>query len=389
MLEKKKILVFIDWFLPGYKAGGPVQSSANLIAHLKDYYDFSVVTRDTDYCETNPYSGITIDEWSRLPDGTRIYYISRNKLYRNTIKQIINTEEFDVLYLNGIYSLYFTLIPLYYMKRMMARRLDVKSSGKMIVVAVRGMLAESAIAVKKTKKKFFLLSASILNLFNTVIFHATNEDEATQVLKNFGKIKVRIAPNLPGKMKINPVPKQKKQGELRLINIARISPEKNFGYALDILTNVKSNVVMDVYGPVYNEEYWKDCQKKISRLPSNVKVNYWGSIAADKIPEAFGLADFLFLPSRGENFGHVIFESLCMGCPVIISDRTPWKNLEQRSAGWDIPLTSPQTFASVIENCALINDEPYELLSDGAFSYAKTFVNQDDLVKKNIALFSI
>jgi len=28
--DKKKILVFIDWYLPGYKAGGPVRSMANI-----------------------------------------------------------------------------------------------------------------------------------------------------------------------------------------------------------------------------------------------------------------------------------------------------------------------------------------------------------------------
>ena len=31
-----------------------------------------------------------------------------------------------------------------------------------------------------------------------------------------------------------------------------------------------------------------------------------------------------------ENFGHVIVESWQNGCPVLISENTPWKNLESQ-----------------------------------------------------------
>ena len=47
-MEKKKILVFIDWYLPGFRAGGPIRSCANLISHLSDEFDFNIVTTDTD-----------------------------------------------------------------------------------------------------------------------------------------------------------------------------------------------------------------------------------------------------------------------------------------------------------------------------------------------------
>ena len=40
----------------------------------------------------------------------------------------------------------------------------------------------------------------------------------------------------------------------------------------------------------------------------------------------------MFLPSKGENFGHIIMESLAASTPVIISDLTPWKDLENARA---------------------------------------------------------
>ena len=37
---KKKILIFIDWFLPGINSGGPVRSYFNMISHLEEEFDF-------------------------------------------------------------------------------------------------------------------------------------------------------------------------------------------------------------------------------------------------------------------------------------------------------------------------------------------------------------
>ncbi len=64
--DKKTILIFIDWFLPGYKAGGPIQSCAHLIEHLSDTFNFLVVTRDIDYSENKPYTTIKSNEWNQL-----------------------------------------------------------------------------------------------------------------------------------------------------------------------------------------------------------------------------------------------------------------------------------------------------------------------------------
>ena len=47
---------------------------------------------------------------------------------------------------------------------------------------------------------------------------------------------------------------------------------------------------------------------------------------------------FFILPTLGENFGHVFIEALAAGCPLIISNRTPWLELEKKGIGWDIPL---------------------------------------------------
>ncbi len=39
-MMKPKVLIFIDWFTPGYKAGGPTTSNVNIVNHLSDDFDF-------------------------------------------------------------------------------------------------------------------------------------------------------------------------------------------------------------------------------------------------------------------------------------------------------------------------------------------------------------
>lgn len=380
-MTKKKVLIFIDWYLPGYKAGGPIQSVANLVAHLKEEYDFLIVTRDTDYCESQPYMNVKSDEWN-VVDGTMVYYFSQNALTRSNINKLIRKTEFDVVYLNGIFSLYFTLFPLYFLRK----KKDIK-----VVVAARGMLAESALGVKKTKKQFFLLAVKVLRLFDEVIFHATTENEKKDIRKVLGdKIQIKTAGNLPQKMLLEGyVEKSKQQGAVSMVNIARIAPEKNLLYALQVLKNVKEEVVFDFYGPIYNAEYWEECKLAINALPSNVKASYKGSLEMEKVLSVLSKYHFMFMPTRGENFGHVILQSLSVGCPVIISDQTPWKDLEQKNVGWDIDLGELGTFSKTIDLCAKMYQSNYNEMSHSAYTFAKKYIDNPEIIEQNKHLFIV
>ncbi len=81
MIYKKKVLVFIDWFLPGYKAGGPIRSIANLAAHLSNDIEFYIITRDTDYLETSPYPTVKSNQWQEIAPNINVYYFSSEKFY--------------------------------------------------------------------------------------------------------------------------------------------------------------------------------------------------------------------------------------------------------------------------------------------------------------------
>ena len=378
--SKSKVLIFIDWFLPGDKAGGPIRSCANLMDHLGNDFDFSVVTRDTDYTETKPYSGITSDDWNILPDGKRVYYISANQLNKETILKLLSEEKYDVVYLNGIWSQAFTACPMKQLKKL-------KFKGK-VIVAARGMLAPSALAIKATKKKLYLYLSKWRNDFSNVIFHASNLQEASDIRKVIGdKNQILIAGNLPRKISESTQHTSKSTDKLRIISIARIAPEKNTLYAIEVLSKVKVAVESDFYGPIYNEEYWKECKAATEKLPSNVKLNFMGPIPSENILNTLAKYDLFFLPTRGENFGHVILESLQAGTPVLISDQTPWNNLESLKVGWDLPLESQEQFVKTIEGMVNLQIEEFKKLSENAIRFSEDYATSEKLIEENKKLF--
>lgn len=360
-----------------------MRSVANLIDHLGNELEFSVITRDTDYTESNPYPGIKSNAWNNSFRGARVYYISEVNLSAATIAKLLSETEYDHVYLNGIWSQPFTRWPLEYLRK--------HKKNIPVTVAVRGMLAPSAMAIKKTKKKAFLVFAKLKGLFSGVTFHATTEKEAGEVRSVFGvKTTVHIAGNLPRKTQGDislKVRSDRQQGAIRLVGIARIAPEKNSLYAIEALKHVKAKVEFEMYGAFYDEEYRAQCESAIQSLPANVSVHLRGGIDSDKIQDTLSQFDLMFLPTRGENFGHIILESMQAGTPVLISDQTPWKNLAQQKAGWDLPLSDPKAFAAIIDKIAAMNESELIEWKRGAMELAKKYSNDERLIALNRNLF--
>jgi glycosyltransferase involved in cell wall biosynthesis len=379
MKNKKKIAVFIDWFLPGYKAGGPITSVSNLINTLKKNFDFFIITSDRDLNETKPYQNIQTNKWLKK-NSYNIIYLSPSSQNLKTYKKIINKNHFDKIYINSLFSLKFAILPL------IAAKKNYKNED--IILAPRGMLSQQAFAKKKFKKEIFIIISKIFGLFNGIIFHATNQNEKQNIQSFFPNNKIIISPNLP---KFNPPPlqhKNKTKGKLSLVSIARISQEKNTLFALKILSQIKNyKIKFDLYGTIVEKDYWNKCKKIIENLPENINVEYLGPIKPYKVGKTFSEYHFAFMPSIGENFGHSIFEAMAAGCPVIISNNTPWKNLEQKEIGWDIDLSDTKKFIQTIIYCANMSEIEYNKISEKTANFAEKFAKNPDLIEKTKKLF--
>ncbi|MCK0123639.1 glycosyltransferase family 4 protein [Gelidibacter sp. F2691] len=375
-MSRIKVLISIDWFLPGTNSGGPVRSYANLLDHLDEGFEFFVVTRNTDFGSTLPYEDVTPNTWTHFNDYIKIFYCSSDYLTSSNFKKLFDETEFDIAYINGIYSWYFSILPVILIKQ------------KSVIVSARGMLNPQAFSVKSFKKNFFIKIANLIGLYKKVRFHATNIEEARHIesliMKHLG---VSIAPNLP--RKINNFNKTEifKHSPVRVVNLARISVEKGTLNMIRAFSHVTQPVVLDIYGPIYDENYWVKCQKAIAQLPKNIIVSYRGIIDSAQVSEVLSKYDFFVLLSEGENFGHAILEALSVGLPVLISDQTPWRDLIKEQVGWDLNLSSEKMVITAFQTAMGMNNTDYEIWSQAAFLYAKKFVENPKVLEQNKALF--
>ena len=120
---------------------------------------------------------------------------------------------------------------------------------------------------------------------------------------------------------------------------------KNLHFLLELLRDIRGQVQLNLFGPVAESDvaYWARCKALLAQLPANIMVEYQGSLDHSAVPQALREHHFFVLPTRGENFCHAAVESFVNGTPVILSDETPWINLSEVHAGFDISLNDRES----------------------------------------------
>jgi glycosyltransferase involved in cell wall biosynthesis len=361
---KKRILIFTGYYVPSVKGGGPIQSIKNLVDNLSDRFDFFIITSDRDLGDEQPFNNVKIDKWIKKGNA-KVFYTNSKKLNWRKIVDIINQIEYDVIYLNSFFSFKFSIVPI------LLNKIGIISR-KPIVLAPRGEFSPGALGLKNVKKKVYINITKLLGLYNDITWHATSDIEKKDIINVFGeKVKIIVANNLTANYKNFEFDKNinKNKGELKIIFVSRIHPKKNLRKAIEFLKKIDGKVEFNIYGPLEDKSYWSECKTLINKLPDYIKVDYKGVIEHDKIIDTFKQHHVFLFPTLGENFGHVISEALIGGCPVIISDRTPWRGLEKKQVGWDIDLNDEEKFVEVIQYCVDLCNEDYRVLAKCAFEY--------------------
>jgi glycosyltransferase involved in cell wall biosynthesis len=353
-VDAPRILTFARFYLPGYLAGGPIQSLSNLIDTLGSQYAFHVVCLNAD-ADGKLYEGVTTGQWSAV-DSALVQYSPRREAGIVRWAAAIKAIKPDVIYLNSFFDPIFTLYPL------IAAKLVLRIPAP-IIVAPRGEFSPGALAIKARRKRIFLSAMKYSGLFSSVVWQACSELEKNDieaVVRNHLGLrhpKCTVAHNLTNSegpdhgLPTNP----KVKGALRVVFLSRISEKKNLLFAIDALKRANTSATFDIYGPVDDANYWARCQEKLATLPRQIEWKYRGPIPHDLVGPTLAQYDLMLLPTKGENFGHVIWESMNAGVPVLISDRTPWGEVEKLGAGWALRLDVSE-FISVIQSVAAFDE---------------------------------
>lgn len=382
-MTKKEILIFIDWYEPGYKAGGPIQSVKNLVTALAHDFSFYIVTSDRDYHDQAPYKDVELNTWISLSESVNVIYLNPANQNFSTYRKILSSKLWNKILINGLFSPNFSILPLLATS---SKKLNTK-----VILSTRGMLAPAALNEKPLKKRLFLAATNFLKVLSRVTIHATNAAEAEQIKRQLKTDKVQVISNL-GKQLISKPDYilYKRAAELKVISIARISPEKNTAFIFEVLALLPTftgNIDLDIYGPINDKAYWESCIEVSKQLPENISVNYKGSIVSAKVSSTIKQYHLLFLPSLGENYGHSIVEALANSRPVLISEHTPWQQLNARKAGWSLPLEH-RYFTKALIEALNWSQEDFESYIKGSWQYAKVVLDQAQVVDEYKQLLS-
>ncbi len=372
-MSKGSVLIFVEYYLPGFKAGGPIRSIQNLIRVSADQFCYSVITRDRDIKDTVPYKGISLNTWLER-SNYKVFYFQPE--INSLIKVYNSIRNYDVIYLNSFFSPFFGILPC--IVSLIFR--------KKIVIAPRGEFSAGALAIKSNKKLLFIKLFKAFQTQKRIRWQATSSGEKADIRRIMGKeAMVSIAPNLSGEgidqKKFNSIKKNKPPlpDKLLLVFVGRVSEIKNLDFALNLLKQVAFPVEFSIYGPLEDQDYFLKCENIIKKLPPNVRVKFKGEVTFHETKALFQKHHFLFFPTKGENYSHVIAESLQNGCPVILSDQHSWKELEASNAGWSIPLESPEKFLFLLNQVSRLSSLEYDRLSQNALLY------WDNIYKRDLA----
>ena len=127
---KSSILIALPHYRPGWKAGGPTRTIANLVEHLGNEFSFRILTSDRDYGDERAFPGIEADRWRRVGKAD-VLYMSPARRGVRAFAHALDATDYDVLYLNSFFHPQFTVAPLLAYRLGLARR-------RSCVIAPRG-----------------------------------------------------------------------------------------------------------------------------------------------------------------------------------------------------------------------------------------------------------
>lgn len=377
--NKKKILCFVKCYLPGYKYGGPIRTISNFVQNFGDKFDIKIVCDDRDFLDTKPYKKIQINHWNKVGKA-QVFYLSLSKLTFNSIKNLLKEFDYDLLYFNSFFTFKYSILPIFlFWIRVLPQT--------PCVIAPRGEFSLGALKIKKLKKFIFINIVKSLGIYKNLYWQASSKFEKRDITNNLGKIpkKIYIAPNLVSPIVVEKKKiKKKPKGSLKILFFSRISPMKNLDFFLNVVNKVSSNIQLDIHGIKEDFRYVNQCKKLINKLPKNIKVSFKNKVDHNKIGTIFKNYDLFVLPTRGENFGHVIYEALASGLPAFISDKTPWK--EKNTGGLKVIPLKESLWVTQIEKWSKLSPISLYKKKIMAINYVNKYNLQNKSINKNYNL---
>jgi glycosyltransferase involved in cell wall biosynthesis len=340
-----RILVVAPHFPPAQHGGGPIRSIVAMLRHVPDGFETSVFTRNTDVGSASPLTDHTGEAVDWAP-GVDVTYVTTRSLesVANALLGVRRSKP-EIIFLNSFFDALFSIA----FQMLIAVRL---LKPGLLLLAPRGEFSEGALRLKSRKKAVYIGIYKALRLYKSVVWMASTEEEAVDIRSTIDT-RARIIVHqddveLPARAAIPPARDDCER--LRLVHFGRCVPKKGLDIALQALKTVDAQVEFDIFGNEEDRSYTYRCKEIAAELPATSRVRFFGHIDADSVRDTIRMYDAAVFPTLGENFGHVIAESLSVSCPIMVSDTTPWTETVRRGGGFVVEPNTPQSWAKTIDD---------------------------------------
>lgn len=373
---KRRVIIFNGYYFPAQNYGGPSTSVENMIEACSEMLDFYLIVANHDFGNSKKFSGIK-DGWNNYGKA-KVKYVNDKDFTTKNIRAWIREVKPISIYLSGVLS----FRNLRYI--LAARKEHIK-----VIIPPRGEVNDNAVKRKSYKKRPYFIFLRLIKAYDKCAFHATSKAEAEGLKKylHIESSRIEILPNIPKKIIYGHIV-EKKIGNLHAVFVARICKTKNLLEALRALKNINGNVVYDIYGPIEDEQYWRECQAVMAYLPRNVMVSYQGVAGVKDIKDIYIHSECIILPTITENYGHSIVEALVTGCPCIIpQETTPWDSINNY-AGYTYKLGEIGKLQEAIQKIIDMDNDQYVNLVNNTYKFAEDNFISTNLVHRYIKLFT-
>ena len=80
-------------------------------------------------------------------------------------------------------------------------------------------------------------------------------------------------------------------------------------------------------------------------------------------------------------------EALSAGVPILVSDQTPWRRLQEQKLGWDISLEKPEEFVRAVEDAAAFDSSKHMDMRAHCIAFARDKSDDIEALNMNRNLF--
>lgn len=326
-------------FYPAIFYGGPISSTWDLSKKLGEK-NVKVYVSTTNADGNNRIKDIDTKEHIKQAENVFVRYYHEQFInifsFSFLFGIFFDIKKSDVVYIQYLFH-YTVLFSLFFSVLL----------GKKIILCPRGSFSIFTLSNKRILLKRLWLFLFISPLKNKIIWQASSYLEKEDILFYFPKVDVKIISDgidVDSFSKTNKIDKKellKKYTNKDFENVsdvvfsmARLHKIKRF----DILINAfklylddNKNAKLLIAGA--DDGVRDELENQIKELKLEDSVFMIGLVNFSQKKELLSNCSFFSLSSDYESFGIVVSEALACGVPVVVSDKTSWKNIERNNCG--------------------------------------------------------